>query len=127
MGYQSYPTRSARRNYFLLPNEIFDLGLTVDEIATYAYLLRCENRETYQCHPGAKTIGNAINRSKNSVLKYLHSLEEKHLIYTEPTTVWGKDGKKRNGNLLITIRPIEEAKQYFVQCQIEENRRKKAA
>ena len=106
MKYERYPTRNATRNYFPMPNEIFSLGLSTGEIATYAYLMRCENRETYQCYPAMATIGEAIGKQKNSVMKYVRGLEEKHLIYTEPTTVWGKDGKKRNGNLRFTIRPI---------------------
>ena len=124
MKYEQYPSRSAKRNYFPLPNEIFSLGLNTGEIATYAYLMKCENRETYQCYPSYVTIGEAIGKTKNSVIQYVHGLEEKHLIYTEPTTVWGKDGRKRNGNLRFTIRPIEEAKRYHVEQQVLENERK---
>ena len=124
MKYEQYPSRSAKRNYFPLPNEIFSLGLNTGEIATYAYLMKCENRETYQCYPSYVTIGEAIGKTKNSVMQYVHGLEEKHLIYTEPTTVWGKDGRKRNGNLRFTIRPIEEAKRYHVEQQVLENERK---
>ena len=62
---------------------------------------------------------------KNTVMKYVHGLEEKHLIYTESTTVWGEGGLKRNGNLRFTIRPIEEAKRYHVEQQVRENERKK--
>ena len=124
MKYEQYPSRSAKRNYFPLPNEIFSLGLNTGEIATYAYLMKCENRETYQCYPSYVTIGEAIGKTKNSVMQYVHGLEEKHLIYTEPTTVWGNDGKKRNGNLRFTIRPIEEAKRYHVEQQVLENERK---
>ena len=40
-----YPTRDAKRNYFPLPNEIFTLNLTPGEIAVYAFLMRCEDRE----------------------------------------------------------------------------------
>ena len=50
MKYEQYPSRSAKRNYFPLPNEIFSLELSTGEIATYAYLMRCEDRETYQCY-----------------------------------------------------------------------------
>lgn len=124
MKYELYPSRNAVRNYFPLPNEIFNLGLSAGEIATYAYLMRCEDRKTYQCYPALETIGDAIGKSKNTVMKYVHGLEEKQLIYTEPTTVWGKDGRKRNGTLLITIRPIEEANRYYVERQILENERK---
>ena len=124
LKFEQYPSRNALRNYFPLPNEIFSLGLNTGEIATYAYLMKCENRETYQCYPSYVTIGEAIGKTKNSVMQYVHGLEEKHLIYTEPTTVWGKNGKKRNGNLRFTIRPIEEAKRYHVEQQVLENERK---
>ena len=125
MKFEQYPTRNAIKNYFPLPNEIFSLGLTAGEIATYAYLMKCEDRQTYQCYPSYGDIGEAIRRKENTVAKYVRGLEEKHLIYTEPTTVWGKGGLKRNGNLRFTIRPIEEAKRYHVEQQMLENDRKR--
>lgn len=106
MSYNKWPKRSAEKNYFMVPNEIFSLGLDFREISLYTYLLRCENRDTYQCYPSYKTIGKAIRMSENTVAKYVRQLEEKGLIYTEPTLVQGKDGKPLNGNLLYTIRPI---------------------
>jgi predicted transcriptional regulator len=87
--------------------------------------MRCEDRKTYQCYPSYETIGEAIGKSRNTVMKYVHGLEEKHLIYTEPTTVWGEGGLKRNGNLRFTIRPIEEAKRYYVEQQMLENEKKR--
>lgn len=107
-------------NCYLLPNEIFHLGLRVGEIAVYGFLLCCENRKTYQCYPSYRTIGDAISMSKNTVKKYVDGLIDKRLIYTEPTTVWGKDGKKRNGTLLYTIRPIYEAIQHHTNLQLEQ-------
>ena len=121
MKYCRYPSRDAIRNYFPLPNEIFQLGLTPGELAVYAFLLKCENRETYQCYPSYRTIGEAVGMSRNTVKKHVDSLVEKRLIYTEPTTVTLKDGTKRNGNLLYTIRPIQEAKEYFVEQQAKAN------
>ena len=108
-----YPTRDAKRNYFPLPNEIFTLNLTPGEIAVYAYLMRCEDRETYQCHPAYATIGKAVGMSQNTVAKHVAGLIEKQLIYAEPTTVQTRKGKKHNGNLLYTIRPIQDAVDYY--------------
>ena len=34
-----YPSRDPIRNYFPLPNEIFQLGLTPGELAVYSFLL----------------------------------------------------------------------------------------
>ena len=121
MKYNRYPSRDAIRNYFPLPNEIFQLGLTPGELAVYAFLLKCENRETYQCYPSYRTIGEAVGMSRNTVKKQVDSLVEKRLIYTEPTTVTLQDGTKRNGSLLYTIRPIQEANEYYVEQQAKAN------
>ena len=118
MKYDRYPKRDALKDYFPVPNEIFCLGLSSGEIAVYAYLLRCENRKTFQCHPSYKTIGNAVGMSKNTVKKYVDGLVGKGLITTEPTTVYTQKGEKRNGNLLYTIRPIEEAAAYYYEKQM---------
>ena len=105
-------------NYFPMPNEIFSLGLNSGELAVYTYLMFCEDRETYQCYPSYNTIGNALKMSKKTVMKYVKSLEEKCLITTEHTTVTLKSGKKQNGNLRYTIRPIKEAREHFYRQQI---------
>lgn len=119
MKYNHYPSRSAIRNYFPLPNEIFQLGLTAGEIAVYSYLMRSENRETYQCYPSYRTIGEAVGVSRNTVKKYVDSLIDKRFIYTEPTIVTLQDGTKRNGTLRYTIRPIQEAKEYYMERQMQ--------
>ena len=106
------------KNYFPLPNEIFCLGLNASEIAIYAYLLHRENRETYQCYPSYNTIGKAVNLSKNTVAKYVLSLEEKCLISTEPTKVRTEDGRVHNGSLMYTIRPIKDAQDHYYAVQM---------
>ena len=68
------------KNYFTMPNEIFSLGLDASEIAVYAYLRCLESRSTYQCWPSYTTIGNAIGRAKNTVMRYVDALAEKGLI-----------------------------------------------
>ena len=105
-------------NYFMLPNEIFNLKLCSGEIAVYAYLLYCENRKTFTCYPSHKTTGKAIGMSRNTVKKYVDSLIEKRFITAEPTTVITQKGEKRNGNLRYTIRPIENAVAYHYEQQM---------
>lgn len=117
MSYNKWPKRSAEKNYFMVPNEIFSIGLDFREISLYSYLLRCENRKTYQCYPSYKTIGHAIGMSENTVAKYVRQLEEKGLIHTEQTIIRSKDGKPLNGNLLYTICPIQEAIELFCERQ----------
>ena len=112
MKYKKYPKRDAVKNYFPLPNEVFCLGLSAGEIAVYAFLMYCEDRKTFQCHPSYTTIGDATGMSKSTVKKYVESLERKGFIRTEPTKVITRDGRVHNGSLLYTIqpiRPIEDA------------------
>ena len=120
MSFNKWPKRSAEKNYFMVPNEIFSIGLDFREISIYSYLLRCKNRKTYQCYPSYKTIGHAIGMSENTVAKYVRQLEEKGLIYTEPTMVRSKDGRPLNGNLLYTVRPIQGVLEAFYERQLRQ-------
>lgn len=115
--FQRWPKRDPNKHYYLVPNEVFNLGLSSHEIAVYNYLLRCEDRRTYQCHPSYRTIGKAVQLSENTVRKYVTSLEEKGLIRTEPSTIITKDGRVRNGSLIYNIRPIQEALEQNYQRQ----------
>lgn len=85
--FQRWPKRDTDKCYFKMPNEVFCLDLDSKEISIYAYLLRCEDRDTYQCHPSYRTIGKSVKMCENTVRKYVLSLEEKGLICTEPTTI----------------------------------------
>ena len=118
MSNNKWPKRDPIKNYFPLPNEIFSLGLDSSEISIYAYLLRCENRKTFQCWPSYKTIGRAVGLCENTVRKYVSSLEEKGLIRTEPTTLWSRDGRGRNGTLRYTICPMHEVLERSYQRQL---------
>ena len=118
--YQRWPKRDPNKHYYLVPNEVFNLGLSSHEIAVYNYLLRCEDRRTYQCHPSYRTIGRAVRLSENTVRKYVAGLEEKGLIRTEPSTIITKDGRVRNGSLIYNIRPIQEALEQNYQRQFRQ-------
>ena len=120
MKYQRWPKRDTDKCYFKMPNEVFCLDLDSKEISIYAYLLRCEDRRTYQCHPSYRTIGKAVQLSENTVRKYVAGLEEKGLIHTEPSTITTKDGRVRNGSLIYTIRPIQEALEQNYQRQFRQ-------
>ena len=121
--FQRWPKRDTDKCYFKMPNEVFCLDLDSKEISIYAYLLRCEDRRTYQCHPSYRTIGRAVRLSENAVRKYVAGLEEKGLIRTEPSTVTTKDGRMRNGSLIYTIRPIREALELNYQRQFQQAER----
>ena len=118
--YQRWPKRDPNKHYYLVPNEVFNLGLSSHEIAVYNYLLRCEDRRSYQCHPSYRTIGKAVQLSENTVRKYVAGLEEKGLIRTEPSTIITKDGRVRNGSRIYNIRPIQEALEQNYQRQFRQ-------
>ena len=101
-------------DFFPMPKAVFRLGLDYGEIALLAFLMYCEDRKTFTCHPSYATIGSALGMSNNTVKKYVDSLEKKGFIYTEPTMVRTRDGRAHNGSLeytILPIKPIEDA--YF--------------
>ena len=114
---RTWTKRDPVKNYFPLPNEIYQLGLSHGAIAVYGYLLRIEDRRTYQCHPSYATIGKAVGMSRNTVCKYVRSLEEKGLIHTEPSTIITKDGRifmvptpgHSEGHMSVVVRAEEDA------------------
>ena len=120
MKHSLWLSRDSVKDYFPLPKEIFSLSLSAAEIAIYAYLLFCEDRQTFQCWPSYRKIGEAVGLSPNTIRKHIRSLEERGLLITEPTTVTTNEGCKRNGNLLFTIRPIQAALQQNYDRQMQQ-------
>ena len=120
MRKQHLPKRDPIKNYFPLPNEIFSLGLSAEAIAVYGFLMRIENRQTYQCTASYRTIGHATGMSVNTVRKYVVELEERGLITTERTTVTTRDGRILNGCLRYTILPIQQVVEAYHQRQLAE-------
>ena len=114
----TYTNRSPLGHYFLLPNEIFTLGLSPGELSVYAYLIFCEDRKTHQCWPSIGRISQYTGMSANTVVKNIRQLEDKRLINVEPTKVRTKTGEVRNGTLLFTIRPIQEAVNYHLKWDL---------
>ena len=114
-----WPTRDSVKEYFPLPKEVFSLGLSAAEIAIYAFLLFCEDRQTCQCWPSYRKFGEAVGLSPNTIRKHIRSLEEHGLLITEPTQVTTKDGHRRNGNLRFTIRPIQAVLQQDYDRQMQ--------
>ena len=87
-----YVKKDTIKNFFPVPNAVFDLGLHHMEINIYAYLLRIEDRRTYQCLVSYPTIARKLGISVNTVAKYVAALEEHGLIRTERTEIITRDG-----------------------------------
>ena len=67
--------------YFQVPNEIFEIGLSNNEILIYIYLARCSNNST--AFPSYKTIGEKTGVSRDTAMRVMKRLENKKLIYKE--------------------------------------------
>ena len=106
--------------YFPMPKVIFRLDLDAGEIAVLAFLMYCEDRETFKCHSSYSTIGEAVGMSNNTVKKYVESLEKKGFISTEPTLVKTRDGRTHNGSLQYTLQPIKPIEEAYFEKQIRE-------
>ena len=115
-----YEQSLKQKHFFLLSNSVFDLELNVYELGTHAYLIRVEDRRTYQCVVSFPTIADKLGISVNTVAKYVRTLEERGLIRTERTDIMTRDGRKRNGCLRYTIPPIRQAVDRFHQQKLEE-------
>ena len=105
MSRQTWTKRDPIKNYFPLPNEIYSLGLSPGAVVVYGYLMRQEDRKTYQCLASYRTIG------------------ERGLIRTERTTVTTWDGRTRNGCLRYHILPIQMSINQFYEGQLQEAER----
>ena len=63
--------RELCKNFYMIPNEIMRLGLSAGEIAVYNYLMYCEDRRTYQCYPSYRKMGEALNLTRKTIMKYV--------------------------------------------------------
>ena len=118
MRYYNSKRRDTPGDYFPLPKAIFRLGLGAGEIAVLAFLMYCEDRKTYQCHPSYSTIGSACGMSNNTVKKYVGSLVRKGFLCTKPTMVKTRDGRSHNGSLCYTILPIQPLEEDYYEEQL---------
>ena len=116
--YQRWPKRDPNKHYYLVPNEVFNLGLSSHEIAVYNYLLRCEDRRIYQCHPSYRTISAAVHLTVSTVMKHITKLADRQFITIENTSYIDKHGMKQNGNNLYTILPIQATMDHCYQQQM---------
>ena len=110
--------KNASKYFFSLPNELFFLNTGHGAITVYAYLLYCEDRRTHQCHPSYRTISEAVHLTVATVMKHIAKLEDRKFITVENTTYIDRQGMKRNGNNLYTIRPIRAAMDHCYQQQM---------
>ena len=112
----------AEGNYFMVPNSALQMDLSGGEILLYACLLYYEDRRTHTCYPSFREIGERIGMSKNTVMKYLRSLEKRGLVETEQTLIRTKSGEVHNGTLKYHITPIAPIKKAHDEKELDKLR-----
>ncbi len=75
MKYYQQPTRE----FYILPNNIFDLRLQPIQFAIYSYLISCSGSNGY-CWPSQAKICDKTSVGLSSVQKHLKILEQRQLI-----------------------------------------------
>ena len=111
--------RDLSAGFFSLPNEVFLLPLSPGALSVYAYLLRCKDCRTHQCHPSYKTIRAHTGMAVSTAEKYVVELVETGLISVEPSGYF-RHGLKRNGNNTYTILPVRKAVEAHYQRQFHQ-------
>lgn len=104
---QEWLTGEMFKAVFSLPNDVFRLGLKSGALLVYIYLQYQKDARSDQCWPSYSTIGAAIGMSRKTVQKHIGSLINKGLVHAEYTLVF-VHGQKVNGNLLYTVKPVEQ-------------------
>lgn len=67
------------KEFFRLPNNIFDLGLTPIQFTLYSYLVSCAGSKGF-CWPSQDTISAKTGVGKTSVQDHLKVLEKRQII-----------------------------------------------
>ena len=75
MAYQQYPSRSAKRNYFVMPNKIHSCKINPTAYAVYAYM-RYNRKED----PNFENVPALLGISKTAFQKALDELTDKFLL-----------------------------------------------
>ena len=79
-------------NFFMVPNEVFDLNLKPQQFAVLCYILKCCD-ESNTCYPSIHTIAEACAISDNTVRESIKFLCKRKIITKSGGFTVGKYGK----------------------------------
>ena len=68
------------KNFFIVPNQIFELGLKPKAFVVYCCLLRHSDKNNDNCFPSRRLIANECSMDKKTVDSALKALEARGLI-----------------------------------------------
>lgn len=93
-----------KKNFFTLPNEVFNLMLTPSELAVLSFLSRCSDN-TGVCFPSVHTIAVSCSMSDNTVRKSIRKLEDRGIISKSGGFRASKFGKEQNTSFIYELNP----------------------
>ena len=81
-----------QKNFFILPNDIFNIKMDAYEFLIYSYLVSCAGKSNI-CWPSLQTMSRMLGLSTNTIVRKIDSLIAKQLIDKENTTSKMKNSK----------------------------------
>mgnify|MGYP001778294601 FL=1 len=91
-------------NFFMIPNEVFDLNLKPQQFAVLCYILKCCDK-TKTCYPSIHTIAKACAISDNTVRESIKFLCKRKIITKSGGFTVGKYGKIQSSSYLFSLNP----------------------
>lgn len=91
-------------NFFMVPNEVFDLNLKPQQFAVLCYILKCCD-ESNTCYPSIHTIAEACAISDNTVRESIKFLCKRKIITKSGGFTVGKYGKIQSSPYVFSINP----------------------
>lgn len=98
--------RKPTKNFYMMPNEVFNLGLDPYEFMILSYLVRRMNSES-ECWPSFKTMSEDLGISISTLEKRIPKMEKRGLISVRKHTTEGK-----HQNNVYTIYSLENPEIY---------------
>lgn len=93
-----------KRNFFMMPNEVFNLMLKPQELAVLSYLVKCTDKSG-TCYPSVHTIAEACRMSDNTARKCTAALCDRKIISKAGGFCVGKFGKIQPAPYVYSLNP----------------------
>lgn len=101
------------KDYFMLPNKIFDLELKPRDFIVYSCLVRHKDNETHTCYPSRKLIAKECCITLRTVDKALASLQNLILVFQffhQPIIPHKGNSKTYNNLAIILLKCIRQGR-----------------
>ena len=109
------------KNFFMVPNRIFDLELKPRDFAVYCCLLRHSDSKDGSCFPSRRVIAKECGMDRKTVDSAIENLSSLDLV--KKIQRHREDGT-RTSNLYYVASLLEQSKSFIGQCQDFLSRRK---